>query len=153
MKRFFVYILCNKRNGTLYTGVTSDLMRRVYEHKNDLADGFTRRYRVHNLVWYEEHETAESAIEREKNIKKWERRWKLQLIEKSNPEWNDLYRIICEDTGFPLKGLREWRPQEWCFSCFTGNMEHWSVLRGNDDLKNGAFRGYFTHTLTRRPLI
>ncbi|MBI4688556.1 MAG: GIY-YIG nuclease family protein, partial [Nitrospirae bacterium] len=71
MKRFFVYILCSKRNGTLYIGVTSDLIKRVYEHKNDLAEGFTKRYKVHNLVWYEAHETAESAIKREKNIKKW----------------------------------------------------------------------------------
>ncbi|MBI4686318.1 MAG: GIY-YIG nuclease family protein, partial [Nitrospirae bacterium] len=62
MKRFFVYILCSKRNGTLYIGVTSDLIKRVYEHKNDLAEGFTKRYKVHNLVWYEAHETAESAI-------------------------------------------------------------------------------------------
>jgi putative endonuclease len=107
MKRFFVYILCSKRNGTLYTGVTSDLIKRVYEHKNDLAAGFTKRYGVHSLVWYEEHDTAETAIEREKKIKRWERKWKLELIEKSNPEWNDLYHIICEDTGFPLKGLRE----------------------------------------------
>ena len=103
MKRFFVYILCNRRNGTLYIGVTSDLIKRVYEHKNDWADGFTKRYKVHNLVWYEAHETAESAIKREKNMKKWERSWKLKLIEKWNPEWNDLYCIICEDTGFPLK--------------------------------------------------
>ena len=107
MKRFFVYILCSKQNGTLYIGVTSDLIKRVYEHKNDLADGFTKRYKIHNLVWYEVHETAESAIKREKNIKKWERSWKLKLIEKWNPEWNDLYCSICEDTGFPLNGLRE----------------------------------------------
>jgi putative endonuclease len=107
MKRFFVYILCSKQNGTLYTGVTSDLIKRVYEHKNDLVDGFTKRYKVHNLVWYEAHETAEFAIKREKNIKKWERSWKLKLIEKWNPEWNDLYYSICEDTGFPLNGLRE----------------------------------------------
>ncbi|MBI4688415.1 MAG: GIY-YIG nuclease family protein [Nitrospirae bacterium] len=82
MKRFFVYILCSKRNGTLYTGITSGLIKRVYEYKNDLADGFTKRYKVHNLVWYEAHETAESAIKREKNIKKWQRSWKLKLIEK-----------------------------------------------------------------------
>ncbi|MEW6602712.1 MAG: GIY-YIG nuclease family protein [Nitrospirota bacterium] len=101
MKRFFVYILCSRRNGTLYIGVTSDLIKRVYEHKNDLADGVTKKYKVHNLVWYEAHETAESAITREKNIKKWERSWKLRLIEEQNPEWNDLYYDICEDTGFP----------------------------------------------------
>ncbi|MBI5097742.1 MAG: GIY-YIG nuclease family protein [Nitrospirae bacterium] len=95
--------------GTLYIGVTSDLIKRVYEHKNDLVDGFTKRYKVHNLIWYEAHETAESAIKREKNIKKWERSWKLKLIENWNPEWNDLYCSICEDTGFPLNGLRERR--------------------------------------------
>ena len=91
VKNFFVYILCNKRNGTLYTGVTSDLIKRVYEHKNNLADGFTKKYNVHNLVWYEIHEAAESAITREKQIKKWTRKWKLELIEKVNPEWNNLY--------------------------------------------------------------
>jgi putative endonuclease len=101
MKRYFVYILCSKRNGTLYIGVTSDLIKRVYEHKNDHADGFTKKYNVHNLVWYEMHETAESAITREKQIKKWERKWKLKLIEKLNPEWDDLYSSLCEDTGFP----------------------------------------------------
>ncbi|MCL4476286.1 MAG: GIY-YIG nuclease family protein [Nitrospirae bacterium] len=91
MKNFFVYILCNKRNGTLYTGVTSDLIKRVYEHKNDLVYGFTKKYSVHCLVWYEMHETTETAINREKQIKKWNRKWKLALIEKNNPEWNDLY--------------------------------------------------------------
>ncbi|GBD96323.1 MAG TPA: GIY-YIG nuclease family protein [Nitrospirae bacterium] len=107
MKNFFVYILCNKRNGTLYTGITSDLIKRVYEHKNKLSDGFTKKYNVHNLVWYEIYETAESAITREKQIKKWERKWKLELIEKDNSNWNDLYDYICENSGFPLKGLRE----------------------------------------------
>ena len=96
MKYFFVYILCNKRNGTLYTGVTSDLIKRVYEHKNNLIDGFTKKYNVHCMVWYEMHETAEAAINREKQIKKWDRKWKLELIEKDNPEWNDLYEDICK---------------------------------------------------------
>ena len=96
MKYFFVYILCNKRNGTLYTGVTSDLIKRVYEHKNNLIDGFTKKYNVHCMVWYEMHETAEAAINREKQIKKWNRKWKLELIEKDNPEWNDLYEDICK---------------------------------------------------------
>ncbi|MEW6455242.1 MAG: GIY-YIG nuclease family protein [Acidobacteriota bacterium] len=95
MKKFYVYILCNKRNGTLYTGITSDLVKRVYEHKNNLVNGFTKKYNVHRLVWYEIHETAETAILREKQIKKWERKWKLELIEKYNPEWNDLYENIC----------------------------------------------------------
>jgi len=95
MKRFYVYILCSKRNGTLYTGVTSDLVKRVYEHKNNLIDGFTKKYSVHCLVWYEIHESAESAITREKQIKKWKRVWKMRLIEQDNPEWNDLYETIC----------------------------------------------------------
>jgi putative endonuclease len=96
MKNFYVYILCSKRNGTLYIGVTSNLVKRIYEHKNDLADGFTKQYKVHNLAWYEVHQAAESAITREKQIKAWKRLWKLRLIEESNPEWNDLYESICK---------------------------------------------------------
>jgi len=96
MKHFCVYILCNKRNGTLYTGVTSDLRKRIFEHKNNLINGFTKKYNVHLLVWYESHESAESAITREKQIKEWKRPWKLELIEKNNPAWNDLYESICE---------------------------------------------------------
>jgi putative endonuclease len=95
MKEYYVYMICSKRNGTLYTGVTSDLIKRVYEHKNKLADGFSKKYDVHRLVWYESHETVEEAIVREKQIKKWNRRWKLKLIERDNPEWNDLYETIC----------------------------------------------------------
>ena len=89
-------MLCSKRNGTLYIGITSDLIKRLYEHKNDLVNGFTKKYNVHNLVWYEIHESAESAITREKQIKKWKRAWKLELIEQGNPEWNDLYESICK---------------------------------------------------------
>ncbi|MEW6067277.1 MAG: GIY-YIG nuclease family protein [Nitrospirota bacterium] len=100
MKRFYVYILYNKRNGTLYTGITSDLIKRIYEHKNNLVEGFTQKYNIHRLVWYEIHGTAEAAICREKQIKAWKRQWKLRLIEENNPEWNDLYDIICEGTGF-----------------------------------------------------
>ena len=96
MKNFYVYILCSKRNGTLYTGVTSNLITRVYEHKKNLADGFTKKYNVHLLIWYEVHQSAESAITREKQIKAWKRAWKLRLIEKSNPEWDDLYEDICK---------------------------------------------------------
>ena len=102
MKNFYVYILCNKRNGTLYTGVTSGIIKRTYEHKNKLDDGFTRKYNLQSLVWYEIHKTADSAITREKRIKKWERKWKLELIEKNNPEWDDLYDYICENSGFPI---------------------------------------------------
>jgi putative endonuclease len=95
MKKFYVYILCNKRNGTLYIGVTSDLIKRIYEHKNNLVDGFTKKYNAHLLVWYETHETVEQAIIREKQIKKWNRNWKLALIERDNSGWNDLYEEIC----------------------------------------------------------
>jgi putative endonuclease len=95
LKEFYVYILCSKRNGTLYIGVTSNLIKRVYEHKNDLVEGFTQRYKVHRLVWYETHESWESAIKREKQLKKWKRAWKLIMIEKSNPAWVDLYEAIC----------------------------------------------------------
>lgn len=86
-----VYLLASRRNGTLYAGVTSNLVKRVWEHKSDLVEGFTKRYGVHLLVWYEVHESMESAIAREKTIKGWKRRWKLELIEAMNPEWRDLY--------------------------------------------------------------
>ncbi len=76
--------------------MTSDLIKRIYEHKNNLVDGFTKKYKIHRLVWYEIHETAEAAISREKQIKKWNRKWKLELIEKNNPEWNDLYKDVCK---------------------------------------------------------
>ncbi|MEW6185290.1 MAG: GIY-YIG nuclease family protein [Thermodesulfobacteriota bacterium] len=89
-----VYILANKKNGTLYTGVTSDLVRRIWEHKHNLVKGFTERYKIHTLVWYEVHDNMESAIEREKRIKEWKRNWKLELIEKNNPEWCDLSDTI-----------------------------------------------------------
>jgi putative endonuclease len=89
-----VYILASKRNGTLYVGVTSDLIKRVWEHKNNVVKGFTERYSVHQLVWYELHETMESAIRKEKMLKNWKRVWKLKLIERSNPNWQDLYETI-----------------------------------------------------------
>jgi len=89
-----VYILASRRNGTLYVGVTSDLIKRVWEHKSDAVEGFTKRYGVHDLVWYEAHETMMSAIAREKAIKEWRRAWKLELIEKTNPEWRDLYKDL-----------------------------------------------------------
>ena len=91
MKQPCVYILASRRNGTLYVGVTSNLVQRVWQHKNDLVAGFTKRYGVHTLVWYESHETMESAIGREKAIKEWKRAWKLELIEKGNPAWLDLF--------------------------------------------------------------
>ena len=89
--QYFVYILASKKNGTLYIGVTSDLIRRVYEHKNDFVEGFTNKYAVHDLVYFEVTESVESAIMREKQLKKWNRAWKINLIEKSNPVWKDLY--------------------------------------------------------------
>lgn len=94
LKQPAVYIMASKRNGTLYVGVTSDLVKRVWEHKGDLAKGFVKRYRVHSLVWYERHGNMESAIEREKHLKEWKRKWKLELIEKDNPNWEDLYSSI-----------------------------------------------------------
>jgi putative endonuclease len=93
-KRPCVYLLASQRNGTLYAGVTSDLIKRVWEHKSDLVDGFTRKYGVHTLVWFEMHESMDSAITREKSIKEWKRRWKIELIEASNPDWQDLYERL-----------------------------------------------------------
>ena len=94
MKRPCVYILANKVGGTLYPGVTSDLARRAWEHKCDAVDGFTKRYGVHMLVHVEFYETMLEAIEREKKLKRWRRAWKLDLIEKHNPKWKDLYDSI-----------------------------------------------------------
>jgi putative endonuclease len=89
-----VYVLASKQNGTLYIGVTSDLAKRAWEHKNDLVEGFTKKYGVHRLVYYEMHEDMLSAITREKQLKKWNRAWKLELIEEKNPEWKDLWDVI-----------------------------------------------------------
>jgi putative endonuclease len=93
-KNAAVYILANRRNGTLYTGVTNNLVRRVWEHKNNKKCGFTQKYQIHLLVYYEAHEEMISAIIREKQIKKWNRKWKLDLIEKMNPQWQDLWDTI-----------------------------------------------------------
>ncbi len=90
-KQYYVYILASRKNGTLYVGVTNDLLRRVYEHKNDLIEGFTKKYKVHKLVYYEEINDVRIAIQREKRIKKWKREWKINLIEKLNSKWGDLY--------------------------------------------------------------
>lgn len=90
----FVYILSNKRNGTLYTGITADLIKRVYQHKSDLVEGFSKKYGVHDLVYYEMYDDITDAIAREKCIKKWRRQWKLNLIEGMNPQWNDLYESL-----------------------------------------------------------
>ena len=93
-KRPCVYILANKRNGTLYVGVTNDIARRSWEHRSDTVDGFTKRYGVHRLVYAEFHETMPDAILREKRIIKWRRAWKLDLVERSNPQWRDLYSEV-----------------------------------------------------------
>jgi putative endonuclease len=89
-----VYILATKRNGTLYIGVTNDIARRAWEHRSDAVEGFTREYRVRTLVYVEYHSTMPDAIQREKQMKKWRRAWKLELIEKSNPDWRDLYEDL-----------------------------------------------------------
>jgi putative endonuclease len=91
---YYVYILASKPYGTLYIGVTNDLVRRVWEHKNDFVEGFTKKYGVHRLVYYEQCGEAESAITREKQMKKWKRQWKIELIMKDNPGWKDLYPEI-----------------------------------------------------------
>jgi putative endonuclease len=91
----WLYILASKPGGTLYVGVTNDLVRRVYEHREGVADGFTKRYGVKLLVYYEQHETVPLAIQREKSIKHWPREWKIDLIVSLNPDWRDLYDEIC----------------------------------------------------------
>ena len=94
MSYAYVYIMASKKYGTLYTGVTSGLVKRVYGHKHDLADGFTKKYQIHNLVYFEPHDDILSAIQREKQIKKWNRLWRINLVEKKNPDWRDLYDEI-----------------------------------------------------------
>lgn len=94
MRTYYVYILASQKNGTLYIGVTNDLMRRVYEHKNNLVKGFSMQYNVHQLVYFEEGNDINTAILREKQLKKWKRGWKIRLIEESNPDWRDLYQDL-----------------------------------------------------------
>lgn len=91
MKPGFVYILASRKNGTLYIGVTSDLIKRCYEHKTEKLDGFTRKYKIKRLVYFEKFDSISEAIKREKRLKKWNRQWKIELIEKMNPHWKDLY--------------------------------------------------------------
>ena len=93
---YFVYILASKIGGTLYVGVTNDLVRRIYEHRNGLADGFTKKYSVYRLIYFEQHSDIEAAITREKRLKKWNRAWKIRLIEETNPNWSDLYPEIAK---------------------------------------------------------
>ena len=99
-KQYYVYILASKKNGTLYIGVTSNLVKRLWEHKNKLVDGFTRKYGVTDLVYFEQYSDPLNAIRREKRLKKYKRKWKLELIEKHNPEWKDLYYELISP-GFP----------------------------------------------------
>ena len=94
MKIYYVYILASQRNGTLYVGVTSDLARRMWEHKTKVLKGFTSKYEVDKLVYYEQYQDVSAAIQREKRLKEWPRKWKLHLIEKNNPYWNDLYHSL-----------------------------------------------------------
>ena len=94
MDNYYVYILASKKNGTLYIGVTNNLIRRIYEHKEGLTEGFTKKYNVKKLVYYETHSDIKIAIQREKQMKKWYRKWKIELIEKINPEWKDLYNEL-----------------------------------------------------------
>lgn len=93
-KNYFVYILTNKKNGTLYIGVTNDLKKRIYQHKRELVDGFTKKYGLKILVYYELFQDIESAIIREKRLKKWKRLWKLRIINEKNPQWKDLYEEL-----------------------------------------------------------
>jgi putative endonuclease len=96
MNEYFVYIMASKRNGTLYVGVTNDLARRAYEHRTGAVEGFSRKYDVKHLVWYETHSDIDTAISREKTIKRWPRRYKLNVIEEMNPDWDDLYLTLNE---------------------------------------------------------
>ena len=96
MKRPAVYLLASRYKGTLYAGVTSDLVQRIWQHKQDMVEGFTKRYGVHSLVWFEMHESMDQAITREKQIKEWKRAWKMELIESENPQWLDLYETLLQ---------------------------------------------------------
>ena len=94
MKKYNVYILASERNGTLYTGITNDLVKRIWQHKQKIVEGFTKKYNVSTLVHFEECSDPKEAIKREKNIKTWQRKWKLDLVEENNPNWEDLYDKI-----------------------------------------------------------
>ena len=98
-KDYYVYVLASQWNGTLYVGVTSNLIKRIWEHKNKAIEGFTQKYNVDKLVYFEQYHDPENAIKREKRLKKYDRRWKLELIEKENPEWRDLYTDLV--SGLP----------------------------------------------------
>lgn len=98
MRTYYVYLKASKKDGVLYVGITNDLIRRVRQHKNDINQGFTKKYRIHRLVWFEATTEIDVAIQREKQMKKWRRQWKIDLIEKENPEWLDLYdELVLKD--------------------------------------------------------
>ena len=144
MKAPAVYILASQRNGTLYIGVTSNLTQRIWQHREGLADGFTKQYKVKTLVWYEQHATMESAISKEKAMKKWNRAWKLGLIEKNNPLWNDLWpEILGTDsaTSAPTSATQSFPspPSSFPRRRESSSPHLDSRLRGNDD-DMGALR-------------
>jgi putative endonuclease len=98
---YFVYMLASQRNGTLYIGVSNDVLRRTWEHKNEIVEGFTKKYGVHRLVWYETFDNINDAIAREKRLKRWNRAWKIRLIEERNSGWNDIYARLIGETALP----------------------------------------------------
>ena len=122
MKEYFLYILANKKNGTLYTGLTNNLIKRVYEHKQDLVPGFTRKYKVHRLVYYEQFTDIHSAIAREKRIKKWKRQWKINLIESTNPDWLDLYDSLSRSSD--VQWVNTNRTYDRRDSCAGGDLKN-----------------------------
>ena len=128
MKQPAVYLLASQRNGTLYVGVTSDLIKRIWQHRTHAVEGFTKKYNVNLLMWFEQHETMESAIAREKTIKKWNRLWKLALIEKTNPNWIDLWPVI---TGEILDSRRRGNDERGgvSFSCYERYMDSGMAAR------------------------
>ena len=136
MKSPAVYILASERNGTLYIGVTSDLIKRVWQHKESLADGFTKKYGVKMLVWYEQHETMVSAIAKEKAMKKWLRKWKLATIEKTNPDWHDLWPEIIGESAPHVVPAQAGTQQNKEASGPSTPLD--SRLRGNDGSLGGA---------------
>ncbi|CAG1002815.1 hypothetical protein MTYP_03039 [Methylophilaceae bacterium] len=136
MKAPAVYMLASERNGTLYIGVTSDLIKRVWQHKESLAGGFTKKYGVKILVWYEQHETMESAIAKEKAMKKWLRAWKLKTIEQTNPDWHDLWPEITGEKPQAVVPANAGTQQN--NNAFDSSNPLDSRLRGNDGALGGA---------------
>ena len=135
MKYPAVYMLASQRNGTLYIGVTSDLIKRVWQHREGLADGFTKQYGVKTLVWYEQHETMDSAISKEKAMKKWLRKWKLAAIEKIHPDWHDLWPEIIGAVPVPVVYAQEGTHTP-VVPAYAGTQDSATLdsrIRGNDE--------------------